>query len=245
MGVRLNLGIRKTIGNVEVNMAADVARRVEDWFRVGSRSFPWRKQNVPSFRLVVTEILLQQTRAVKVASLYDQFFAQFTQWADFLEPPEEDVRRALKPLGLWRRRARSLRALGQEMVERNGEFPLDREKIRQLPGIGMYIGNAVELLVHGRPVPLLDVNMIRVLSRAFGHQPSPDIRSDVFLQSISELVVSSGDFKRVNWAILDIGATVCCPKKPKCISCPLKAVCQYCSPRGSNVGKPIFKQPSN
>ena len=111
------------------------------------------------------------------------------------------------------------------MAKKNGRFPRDREAIEALPGIGQYIANAVLLFCHGQPQPLLDVNMARVLERVFGPRKLADIRYDPYLQELARNVVRCKTSAKLNWAILDIAATVCLLRNPCCSECPLTSVC--------------------
>src|SRR5690606_31125965 len=101
----------------------------------------------------------QQTRAETVAARRDEFFATFPDWASIRQARLEDVERALRPFGLWKRRAHSFKKLAQAMDNYCDCLPKNRIKIESLPGVGQYIANAIELMVFRRPLPLLDVNM--------------------------------------------------------------------------------------
>jgi A/G-specific adenine glycosylase len=111
------------------------------------------------------------------------------------------------------------------MAKRNGRFPSDRADIEALPGIGQYIANAIQLFCHKLPRPLLDVNMARVLERVFGTRKLADIRYDPFLQDLAGRFVRSKMSARLNWAILDLAATICLARNPCCRNCPLAVMC--------------------
>jgi len=111
------------------------------------------------------------------------------------------------------------------MTDRNGRFPKDRDAIEALPGIGQYIANAVMLFCHGQSRPLLDVNMARVLERVFGPRKLVDIRHDPYLQELASRVARCKNSAKLNWAILDLGATICLAKNPRCRECPLVSMC--------------------
>jgi|TARA_B100001964_G_scaffold65593_1_gene74692 A/G-specific adenine glycosylase len=113
------------------------------------------------------------------------------------------------------------------MVSRKGRFPCSREEIEALPGVGQYIANSIELFCYGKPLPLLDSNMSRVLERYFGPRKLADIRYDPYLQSLSKKVVKCKDPVSLNWAILDLAHIVCTQKKPQHDICPLKNRCQF------------------
>jgi A/G-specific adenine glycosylase len=136
-----------------------------NWYLTHGRDLPWRKKSVSNYRRVVSEVLLQRTKASVVASTYHRFFKKFPGWSTLAKASIEDIGEELKPLGLWQRRARTLKNLAVVMHARHGRFPRAREDIDKLPGAGQYVANSIELFVHGRPFPLLDVNMARVLER--------------------------------------------------------------------------------
>jgi A/G-specific adenine glycosylase len=98
--------------------------------------------------------------------------------------------------------------------------------VESLPGVGQYIANAILLLCHNKPQPLMDVNMARVLERNFGLRHLVDIRYDPYLQALGAQVVSRGDAKKLNWAILDLAARICLGTSPVCNQCPLSSSCR-------------------
>lgn len=202
------------------------------WYRQGGRKFPWRKSSISNYRQVIAEILLQRTRAETVAAFFPNFVLAFPSWKSLDVAAVEDLQEYLRPVGLWRRRALSIKALAGEMAKRNGRFPKEREAIEALPGVGQYIANAVLLLCHDVPEPLLDVNMARVLERVYGPRKLADIRYDPYLQSLARKVVSCAsarDARAVNWAVLDLAALVCKPMNPSCDNCPVRSLCRYAS----------------
>ena len=206
--------------------APGVTRRLERWYAECGRDFPWRRSRAGNYRLVATELLLQRTRAEVVARYYRDFFARFPGWSEASRARRRDLENAFKPLGLWKRRAQSFKALAREMARRGGVFPASRGEIESLPAVGQYVANAVELFVHGRPRPLLDVNMARIMERYFEPRRLADIRYDPLLQGLAQLLVESAeDYRVINWAFLDLGALVCKPRNPRCGECPLRRGC--------------------
>jgi A/G-specific adenine glycosylase len=111
------------------------------------------------------------------------------------------------------------------MVRRNNRFPIDRKEIETLPGIGQYIANAILMFCHREPKPLLDVNMARVLERVFGARKLADIRYDPYLQKLAGKIVQCKTSEKLNWAILDIAATICIIRNPRCNDCPIVSIC--------------------
>lgn len=205
--------------------SAGLRRRLLRWFENHGRKFPWRKASASNYQCIIAEVLLQRTRAETVAGFFPKFIKQFPSWKRLGASSVACLQCYLQPIGLWRRRATSIRALAGAMAKKNGRFPRDREAIEALPGIGQYIANAVLLFCHGQPQPLLDVNMARVLERVFGPRKLADIRYDPYLQELARNVVRCKTSAKLNWAILDIAATVCLLRNPCCSECPLTSVC--------------------
>ena len=143
----------------------------------------------------------------------------------------EDIKEYLKPLGLSKQRSTRLIDLANEMVKRNGIFPKNREELEAIPFIGQYIANAIMLLIHNDPQPLLDVNMARLLERFFGPRKLSDIRDDPYLQDLSRKVVNHENARIINWAIIDFATAVCKKKNPSCDICVFKNECNYYSTR--------------
>jgi len=197
------------------------------WYSVHGRFFPWRKKSVSKFQVIIAEILLQRTRAETVANFFRNFVKKYPSWVKLSQASQKDLEKFLKPIGLWRRRASSLRSLTGEMVKRRGRFPKTRQEIESLPGIGQYIANAILLFCHDKPYPLLDVNMARVLERIFGPRKLADIRYDPYLQELSSKIVDCDKPREVNWAILDLAASTCKVKNPKCQGCPFFEICSF------------------
>lgn len=197
------------------------------WFRHNGRPFPWRAKSAGSYVLVISEILLQRTQAQRVNEFFGEFIKAYPSWRHLADATEGQLQQFLQPLGLWRRRAASIVALAREMKSRRGRFPSGREDVEALPGVGQYIANAILLLCHGQPQPLLDVNMARVLERNFGPRKLVDIRYDPYLQTLAAKVLSSGDARSLNWAILDLASLVCLSREPRCKKCPLVSSCQF------------------
>jgi A/G-specific adenine glycosylase len=196
------------------------------WFENNGRQFAWRKSDLTTYQYVIAEVLLQRTKAEAVEKFFMIFLAKFPDWVSLAKAKHELIEAALKAVGLQKQRAIRLHRLAVEMVKRGGKLPSEREELEQIPFLGQYIANAVELIIFGRPRPLLDVNMSRLLERYFAPRKMADIRYDPFLQRLSQNVVNHKLSKCVNWAILDFAALVCRPK-PKCDICPLRKKCRY------------------
>lgn len=213
-------------------------RLILSWFRKEGRSFPWREPDASDYVKVISEVLLQRTRAETVAAFFPRFVADFPSWLCLAAGEDADLGTLLKPIGLWKRRTISLRALGREMLARDGIFPKHRAEIESLPGIGQYIASAVLLFCHQRREPLLDVNMARVLERCFGPRKLVDIRYDPWLQSLSRRVVGGKNAIQLNWGILDLAAKICTIQRPACFACPVRSCCDHALAQKQDTGDP-------
>ena len=201
-------------------------RDIVAWFREHGRHFPWRNKSANLYQKIIAEILLQRTQAGTAARFLTKFLSKYPSWKKLAQATEEELMEYLKPIGLWRQRASSLKRLASEMEKRSGRFPTRREEIEALPGIGQYIANAVLLFRYGEPQPLLDSNMARLLERYFGPRKLADIRDDPYLQQLSRKILQEGNPVELNWAMLDHAALVCI-KNPRCYKCPLREECLY------------------
>lgn len=202
-------------------------RRLLAWYEQHGRQFPWRSPHAGVYQQVVAEVLLQRTQASTVGRFFDAFFERFSSWDDINSAPDEQLESVLRPIGLWRRRAIALKALAGEMVARGGHFPDSRGELETLPAVGQYVASAVLVFAQGRPEPLLDSNMARVLDRVFEPRRLVDIRYDPRLQGLARLLVRSREPARINWAILDLAARYCGSRSPACEECPLRTRCNF------------------
>ena len=196
------------------------------WYDHSGRPLPWRKAGEPEFRLIVTELLLQRTRAPTVARYYSKFFHKYSCWQDIANTEDTVLQNDLKPLGIWKQRSERLKGLASAIVDNGGQLPEDRDQLESLPGMGQYMVNATLLLKGKQDAPLLDANMARVFERCFGPRKLADIRYDASLQNLAWQCVRGAKSKEVNWAILDLAASNCRIRNPICLSCPVHSVCR-------------------
>jgi len=139
----------------------------------------------------------------------------------------EDLENALRPFGLWRRKALAFQHLAQSIEEHGGIVPRTRAELECLPGIGPYTASAVLAIVYGRAEPLLDVNMARLLGRFLGSSQGAEASPKRRLHALALRLVRGKRCLVVNWAALDFGALVCRARRPLCPECPLRTRCQY------------------
>jgi len=198
-----------------------------EWFHINGRSFQWRKSSISNYEIIISEILLQRTKAETVSKFYDDFLIKFPNWRSLASAELADIEKFLIPIGLYRQRAGRLHGLAKCMVSQNGELPNTRKELEQIPFMGQYIANAVELLINKTNKPLLDVNMARVLERYFKPRKLADIRYDPYLQKLAHDIVKHQNAKEINWGVLDFAAAICQARVPKCAICPMTDNCTY------------------
>ena len=197
------------------------------WFGRNGRSFPWRAPDRSPYEILVAEILLQRTTAAGVARAYPALIERYPSWAALARSAPEDLESALRPLGLWRQRARALRRLALFFEEREGAIPDSRATLERLPGIGPYTASTVLAIVYGRAEPFVDVNMVRLLGRFFGLPTVVSGGNARPLRALGLQLVSGEHSLGVNWAVLDFAALVCRARRPLCPQCPMCTRCRY------------------
>jgi A/G-specific adenine glycosylase len=194
------------------------------WYSAHQRKLPWRGESDP-YRILVSEIMLQQTRVAVVEERYKKFVAQFPSAQKLARAKEQTVLAAWSGLGYYRR-ARNLHRAAKE-ISKAVEFPRTAEALQELPGIGRYTANAVASIAFGEPVAVVDGNVKRVLQRFTGRA----LNEKQYWQAAEAMLDpgSPGDF---NQSMMELGATVCLPGKPLCEVCP---VLDLCASRGAEA----------
>lgn len=197
------------------------------WYSENGRSFIWREPQASNYVRIISEVLLQRTKAETVAKYLPVFLNKYPSWKELGNASQLDLEKILQPLGLYKQRGSRLYKLAQEMKRRNGKFPTNRADVEEMSMMGQYITNAFELFILKKPAPLLDVNMARVLERYFGPRRLVDIRYDPYLQKLAYSIVQHDLIEEINWAVLDFAAIKCKSGKPACENCILKNKCNF------------------
>lgn len=193
-----------------------------NWYRSNKRDLPWRQSRNPYF-IWISEVMLQQTTVVAVIPYFQKFIKRFPKVDDLAKADESDVLEMWAGLGYYSR-ARNLHKAAQ-IIHKTG-FPKKAEDLLKLPGFGPYTSRAVASIAFNEPVGVLDGNVIRILSRAHGLKTKwwqPQERSH--LQKLSDELANSPYNSEINQAMMELGATLCTPKKPLCVLCPWKSDC--------------------
>ena len=180
-------------------------RRLLGWYRRHGRDLPWRRTREP-YRILVSEIMLQQTQVDRVLPKYRQFLQHYPTLRKLAAAPVEDVRRLWYPLGYNIRPIR-LHAIACEAVARyRGRLPRDDEALRDLPGIGRYTSGAIRAFAFGQDAAVLDTNVRRVLGRVF-IGPRRRVRGEAAYWRLAQALVPAGRAYDFNQALMDFGAT--------------------------------------
>ncbi|WP_127533787.1 A/G-specific adenine glycosylase [Paenibacillus kobensis] len=196
------------------------------WYDVVKRKLPWRINRDP-YRVWVSEIMLQQTRVDTVIPYYERFMARFPTVQVLAETPEEDVLKHWEGLGYYSR-ARNLQAGAKEVVDRfEGIVPDDAASVASLKGVGPYTAGAIMSIAFNRPEPAVDGNVMRVLSRFWLLEddiakPSTRVR----IEKLARAIIPEGRAGDFNQALMELGALVCTPKSPGCLTCPVMERCE-------------------
>lgn len=198
-----------------------------EWYEESKRILPWREDTNP-YRVWVSEIMLQQTRVEAVKPYFERFLSKLPTVKDLAEAPEQNLLKLWEGLGYYNRVKNMQKAAKMIMEEYGGRFPDSYELLLKLPGIGAYTAGAVASISFSRPVPAVDGNVLRILTRLMAD------KSDITSQKVKKEKESflmeimpkdrPGDF---NQALMELGATVCVPNgAPKCENCPWQEFCE-------------------
>ena len=202
-----------------------VRRGLLDWFAANARDLPWRRTRDP-YRILVSEVMLQQTQVDRVIPYYEAFLARFPTVESLARAPARDVIQQWAGLG-YNRRAVNLQRTAQAVVEEHGgRFPRSVDELRTLPGVGPYTAGAIACFAFEHDVPFIDTNMRRVLHRwFFGIDLPKPTASDRQLLDVAAAVLPPGEGWTWNQALIEFGALQCTARKPACVVCPLQAAC--------------------
>jgi A/G-specific adenine glycosylase len=211
-------------------------KQLHGWFRRFQRDLPWRRTKDP-YRIWLSEIMLQQTRVAAVIPYYERFLRRFPKVQALANAPEEEVLRLWSGLGYYSR-ARNLHKAAQQIVASHaGQFPMIAGDALALPGIGNYTAAAILSIGFGKKLAVLDGNVARVLARLGAIRG--DVRESQRWQALQDSAdsyldpVSPGDW---NQAMMELGATLCTPKSPQCLLCP---VAHFCTGRKLGIAESL------
>lgn len=212
------------------------------WYRKNARKLPWRRppngwragrrgfsggHEIDPYKIWVSEIMLQQTQVKTVIPYYEKWIEKFPTVAALAKAPLEDVLKYWAGLGYYRR-ARMLHQASQKIIrDFKGRIPSTAEELQKIPGIGRYTAGAIASIAFEEKVPVLDGNVIRILTRI--EALKQDIQNPKTIQTLwhlAEKILPSKNLGDFNQALMELGATVCLPQNPCCLFCPVKNFCE-------------------
>lgn len=206
------------------NREKELTSRLLAWWKKSKRNYPWRKEK-NSYKVLIAELMLQRTKANQVMTVYPSFLERFPTPRTLASAQLKDVEAFFRQLGLiWR--AKKVKELGDTLATNfSGRVPDTRERLLSLPGVGEYAADAVLASVYGKDVAAVDTNVCRVVGRLFGMKSRGEERRDPKFREVAQRMVPEDKAKEFNWAMMDLAALICKPKKPKHEQCPLKKLC--------------------
>ena len=200
-------------------------RAILGWYRHNGRDLPWRRTGDP-YHILVSEVMLQQTQVDRVVPKYHEWLEKYPSLEALASAPEHEVSQTWRPLG-YNIRPRRLHAIARESVVRyGGQLPSDQQTLLSFKGIGAYTAGAIRSFAFRERAAILDTNVARVLFRVFVRRGDPKAHAmKKHLWAISEALMPRKHVFDFNQALMDLGATVCVARRPKCESCPMTSLC--------------------
>lgn len=197
-----------------------------DWYYENKRDLPWRQDQDP-YKVWVSEIMLQQTKVDTVIPYFQKFMEKFPTVYELAKADEQEVLKTWEGLGYYSR-ARNLQSAVKEVVETyDGKVPDNPKELGSLKGIGPYTKGAILSIAYDLPEPAVDGNVMRVFSRVFKIEDDiAQLKTRKKFEELVREVISKEDPSSFNQAIMDLGATICTPKSPACLFCPVGEYCQ-------------------
>lgn len=205
---------------------SDFVGNLDKWWQCKKRHFSWRTTNVP-YEILVAEILLHRTKAEQVSKVYLNFLNSFPSIICLAKGSLVEIQTLLKGLGLnWR--IELLHKMAQEIVKQyGGKIPDTKEELKSLPGISDYIASATMCFAFNKSEPLLDTNIVRIIGRVFNLPITDSSRRSSNFKEFYQKINSSENPRNFAFAMIDLGALVCLPRRPICNACPVKDMCSY------------------
>ena len=193
------------------------------WWTSNRRKFPWRKQ-LPLWKALLVEVMLQRTKAEQVRKPFIRFNSKYRTADELSSMSIQDAARIFKTLGLnWR--VPLFHDLAHELVSRHGRLKRTEKQLQRLPGVGPYVASAT-LSMHGNVrAVIIDTNTVRIMCRVTGRVSSSETRRKRWVRDLLEELTPHTDFRKFNYALLDLGAMICTPGVPDCPNCPIMKEC--------------------
>jgi A/G-specific adenine glycosylase len=206
-------------------MTKDASAKLLRWYRSNARSLPWRESTDP-YAVWVSEIMLQQTRVETVIDYFNRWMDRFQTVQSLAEAERQEVLALWEGLGYYRRAHNLHQAAKIVAVDHGSQLPSDVEALKKLPGIGEYTAAAIAAIAFGKDVVAMDGNLRRVIARLIDLEIDPrSAQGDQRLRAWAKSALVTGRASQFNQALMDLGATICTPKSPRCLECPLQMDC--------------------
>lgn len=201
-------------------------KQLEDWYEKNHRKLEFRESNDP-YKIWVSEIMLQQTQVETVLPFFKSFMIKYPTVFDLANETEENLRKQVEGLGYYRR-FKNMQKAAKMIVETNsGQFPNTYHDIIKLPGIGRYTAGAIMSICYNEPISAVDGNVIRVLSRFYNiHLDMKVEKNKKVIEDLNQKLIIHSTPKVYTQAMMELGATLCRPKQPKCEMCPIAKDCK-------------------
>lgn len=204
---------------------SDYHHALKDWYATHKRDLPWRRTDDP-YAVWISEMMLQQTQVAQARPYFERFMARFPTVHALAEAPMADILKLWEGLGYYARARNMGRAAKQIVADHGGKIPNELADLLTLPGIGPYTAAAVISIAYGKNHAVVDGNVVRVLCRLLNLQNRPDTaQTRNVLFPLADQLLEKGAASDYNQAVMELGATVCLPKQPKCAVCPVRALC--------------------
>jgi len=204
-----------------------------NWFADHQRDYPWRRTRDP-YKVLIAEFMLQRTGATQTIPVYESFTLHYPTFRKLRSASEPELAMLLRPLGRTGRSQQLRRAIETIVSSFKGTIPRTENRLLQIPGVGKYTARAVMVFAYGRRMGLFDPNIARILSRVFGFSSNKSRpHTDPAVWNAADSLAPSRRTKEYNWALLDLAATVCVQRNPKCNECPINSLCRYALMRTS------------
>lgn len=201
---------------------SSLGERLLSWFSINDRGYPWRKTRDP-FAILVAEVLLLQTNAGKVPRVWEHIIREYPTPHALADADVEILTNVIKPLG-FSYRARVLTAISKQLCEQfNATVPSSIDDLRLIKWVGDYTASAIACFAYGQPVPVVDTNVVRVMSRVHGISGKKIFEQ---VKTYAEISLRGHPPREYNWAVLDFGAMICKTNKPRCSVCMLSDLCR-------------------
>ncbi len=204
---------------------ARLAKALLDWYGREKRDLPWRRTRDP-YAVWVSEVMLQQTQVATVLPYYERWMQRFPTARALAAAAEDEVLHAWQGLGYYSRARRLLQGARAVVERHGGQLPDSAEALLALPGIGPYSAGAIASIAYGLAEPIVDGNVVRVLTRLFALRGDParaPLKAELW--ALARALIPEGCASDFNQSLMELGATVCTPKQPRCDGCPVRGQC--------------------